>query len=72
MLNKEGRACSALLHTAMSMPNEPKDPKNVTECDRKTNSCVPGNIKYERGHKSDSSDKGVKQSFNRNSPQYLH
>ncbi len=66
MLNKEGRACSALLHTAMSMPNEPKDPKNVRECDRKTNSCFPGNMKYESGYKSDNSDTLVLQSYIRN------
>ncbi len=66
MLNKEGRACSALLHTAMSMPNEPKEQKK-RECDRKTNSCVPGNIKYESGYKSDNSDTVITvQSYTRN------
>ncbi len=66
MLYKEGRAGSALLHTTMSMLNVPKDTKNVRECDRKTNSCVPGNIKYESGYKSDSNDALVLQSYTRN------
>ncbi len=59
MLSKERLAKSALLHTTQPMSNTSTDTSNVGDCDRKSNSCVPGNLVYESGYKSDSSGTGV-------------
>ncbi len=58
MLSKEGLQFSLVVYHK-PMCNESKDTKNAADCDRKSNSCFPGNIMYESGYKSDSSGKGV-------------
>ncbi len=58
MLSKEGHQFTVVVYHT-SMCNESKDASNVGDCDRKSNSCFPGNIMYESGYKSDSSGTGV-------------